>query len=66
MRLELIIDIEGTDEQCEELLEQFELDADEHVIGSIITEHTERLECTCVSVREIPERQVRGPARPKS
>jgi len=65
MRIELTLDIEGTDEQCEELLDQLEMDAAEHCEGYIRTEHTGELTTVTVAVREIPERQVRGPVTPK-
>ena len=67
MRVQIIADIDGTDEEQLAMLETLEEYAESGAVLGLY-DHDARLDLDMiyVSVTEIPERQVRGPARPKS
>lgn len=64
MRINIIMDVDGTDEQQLDVLEDLELAAEEQTFGSIGGDTNYPRDCVIISVTEIPERQVRGPAKP--
>lgn len=66
MRVQIVADIDGTDEEQLRMLETLEEYAESGAVLGLY-DHDERLDLDMVyvSVTEIPERQVRGPVTPK-
>lgn len=62
MRMQITVDVDGTDEAQLDMLEEWELTAEENQIIKIASDYR-ALDATVVGVEEIPERQVRGPEK---
>lgn len=64
MRINIIMDVDGTDEQQLDWLEEFEATAEEKLNVVFASPGSPgEVEGWFVSVTEVPERQVRGPAK---
>lgn len=64
MRVNITVDIDGTDEQQEQALEILEDYVETRsILGIYFSDEQLDLDMVYVSVTEIPERSVRGPAK---